>query len=85
MDLPAIILAILGITALLGVIVAYFARSRGTETIKLLQTNISAYKDAETLKDAQILVLKAQIAAKDEIIEIRDKTIERLVKNGKQN
>lgn len=83
MSIPAIILSILGLAAALGVIVAYFARSRGTETISLLQTNIQAYKDAEVLKDAKILVLENQITALKEVIDVRDKTIEKIIKNGK--
>lgn len=84
MQLPEIILAVLGVIVAAGLTTAYFARSRGTETIKLLQMNIQAYKDSETLKDAKILLLQGQLAAKDEVIEVRDRTIERLI-NGKKN
>lgn len=82
MNYAAIILSVLGVLAAVGAGVAYFARSRGKETIDLLQTNIEAYKDAEKLKDAKILVLENRIMALNDVIDIRDKTIERLVKNG---
>lgn len=75
MTLPAVILTVLGLVAALGVIVAYFARSRGTETINLLQSNINAYKDSEKLKDARIFYLEGQLTVKDE-------TIKRILKNG---
>lgn len=75
MEFPTIILAVLGIIATLGGTVAYFARSRGTETIKLLQTNIAAYKDSEKLKDARIYYLEGQLTVKDE-------TIKRLLKSS---
>lgn len=69
MDIPQIILAILGVVVAAGGIVAYFARSRGSETIKLLQTNINAYKDSEKLKDARIFYLEGQLTVKDETIK----------------
>lgn len=78
MELPSIILAVIGVLAASGGVVAYFARSRGTETIKLLQTNIDAYKDSEKLKDARIFYLEGQLTVKDE-------TIKRLLKNGKDS
>lgn len=83
MNTPAIIVAVLGIVASAGGITAYFARSRGTETIKLLLLNIQAYKDSETLKDAKILVLQNQIIALRDVIEVRDKTIQRIINNEK--
>lgn len=63
------IIATLGIIAAAGGVVAYFARSRGQETIKLLQTNIDAYKDSEKLKDARIFYLEGQLTVKDETIK----------------
>lgn len=83
MNLPALILSILGLIAAAGVVAAYFARSRGKETIDLLQTNIEAYKDSEKLKDTKILVLENRIMSLNDVIDVRDKTIERLV-NGKK-
>ncbi len=80
MNLPAIILAVLGIAAAAGGIAAYFSRSRGMGTIDLLQANIDAYKDAEKLKDAQITYLKGQIVAKDETID----NLNRLIKSRKK-
>lgn len=80
MDSASIILATIGVIAAAGVTTAYFARSRGTETIKLLQTNIQSYKDAEALKDAKILALQVQLQTKDDIItELLKKA-----KNGKK-
>jgi hypothetical protein len=69
MNLPTEILAVLGIIAALGVVAAYFARSRGQETIRLLQTNIQSYKDSEALKDAKILALQVEVQTKDNIIK----------------
>lgn len=78
MDIPEIILAVLAVVAAGGVIVAYFARSRGSETIRLLQVNIQSYKDAETLKDARITALEVQL-------QVKDDTIKELLKNAKTN
>lgn len=68
MDLPSIILAVLGIAAAAGVLTAYYRRSEGKETISLLETNITAYKDSEKLKDARIAYLQGQLVSKDETI-----------------
>lgn len=69
MELPQIILAIIAIAAGCGGIAAYFSRSRGTETIKLLQTNIDAYKDSEKLKDGRIAYLEGQLVNANETIK----------------
>lgn len=69
MDLPQIIIAVIGTVAAIGATIAYFARSRGSETIKLLQTNIDAYKDSEKLKDNRITYLEGQLTVKDETIK----------------
>lgn len=69
MDLPAIIAVIITLAVAAGGATAFFARSRGTETISLLQTNIQAYKDAEKLKDARIVYLEGQLVVKDETIK----------------
>lgn len=76
MDIPEIILASLAIIVGSGVTVAYFARSRGSETIRLLQVNIQSYKDAETLKDARINALEVQL-------QVKDDTIKELLRNAK--
>lgn len=68
MDYPTIILATLGIAAAAGFLTAYYRRSEGKETISLLETNITAYKDSEKLKDARIAYLQGQLVAKDETI-----------------
>lgn len=68
MNLPTIILAILGIAAAAGVLTAYYRRSEGKETISLLETNIQAYKDSERLKDGRISYLQGQLVSKDETI-----------------
>lgn len=68
MNYPAIILAVLGIAAAAGVLTAYYRRSEGKETISLLETNITAYKDSEKLKDARIAYLQGQLVSKDETI-----------------
>lgn len=76
MELPSIILATLGIAAAAGVLTAYYRRSEGKETISLLETNITAYKDSEKLKDQRIAYLEGQLVTKDE-------TIKRLLSDGK--
>lgn len=68
MDYPTIILATLGIATAAGVLTAYYRRSEGKETISLLETNITAYKDSEKLKDARISYLQGQLVSKDETI-----------------
>lgn len=78
MDIPEIIVAILGLVVAAGVTVAYFARSRGSETIRLLQVNVQSYKDESTLKDARIAALEVQL-------QVKDDTIKELLKNAKIN
>lgn len=74
MDVPELIVAIIALAVAAGAAVAFFARSKGTETISLLQANIDAYKDSEKLKDARIVYLEGQLVVKDE-------TIKRILKN----
>lgn len=69
MDIPEVILAIIGVVAAAGLVTAYYKRSEGAESIRLLQTNIQAYKDAEKLKDQRITFLEAQVYEKDQIIK----------------
>lgn len=76
MQLPIIILAVIGIIGAAAVTTAYFSRGRGKATIDLLQTNIDAYKDSEKLKDTRITYLEGQLVVKDE-------TIKRLLSDGK--
>lgn len=78
MELPQIILVAIAIAAACGGTAAYFSRSRGSETIKLLETNVTAYKDSEKLKDARIFYLEGQLVVKDE-------TIKRLLNDGSQS
>lgn len=68
MELSSIILAVIGVIVAAGVTTAYFARSRGSETIKLLQVQIQSYKDSEVLTAAKILALQVQVQTKDDII-----------------
>jgi len=75
MNFTLLIPAVLVLIAALGAVTAYFARSRGVETIRLLQINIQSYKDAEKLKDARIAYLEGQLTIKDE-------TIKRLLNDG---
>lgn len=75
MELPAEILAVLGIVAAGGALTAYFSRSRGNESIRLLELNVTAYKDSEKLKDQRIAYLEGQLFVKDE-------TIKRLLNDG---
>lgn len=63
------ILAALGVACTAGAISIWFARGRGNESIRLLQINISAYKDAEKLKDQRIVYLEGQLLVKDETIK----------------
>lgn len=76
MNLPTIILAILGIAAAAGILTAYYKRSEGKETERMLLVNIQAFKDSEKLKDQRISYLEGQIYTKDE-------TIKRLLNDGK--
>lgn len=76
MDYSTVIVAVLGVAAAAGGIAAWFSRSRGTDTVKLLQANIDAYKDSEKLKDARIFYLEGQLVVKDE-------TIKRLIANDR--
>lgn len=69
MTLSELILAILALAVAGGTTAAYFWRSRGKETIELLQTNIQAYKDSEKLKDQKITYLEGQLVIKDETIK----------------
>lgn len=69
MDYIKLALAILAAATVAGGATTWFARGRGTETIKLLQTNIDAYKDSERLKDARISYLEGQLITKDETIK----------------
>lgn len=61
-----------------GASTAWFARSRGANTINLLKTNIEAYKDSEKLKDSRISYLEGQLVAKDETIKNLNKLIDKL-------
>lgn len=69
MDFPQITLAILAVVVAAGGLTAYYKRSAGVESIRLLQVNIDAYKDSEKLKDARIAYLEGQLVIKDETIK----------------
>lgn len=69
MDAPTIILAVIGIAVAAGAVAAFFSRSQGTNTIKLLQINIQSFKDAEKLKDERIKYLEGQVYSKDQTIK----------------
>lgn len=77
MNYATVILAVLGIAAAAGVLTAYYRRSEGKETERLLLVNVQAYKDSEKLKDQRIAYLEGQIYTKDE-------TIKRLINDGKK-
>lgn len=69
MDLPEVILAVIGVAVAAGGVTAYYKRSEGMGSIELLQTNIQAYQDAAKLKDQRITFLEAQAYEKDQIIK----------------
>ena len=69
MNIPALILSILGIAAIAGTLAAYFRRSTSRETERILQANIEALKDSEKLKDQRIAYLEGQVYSKDETIK----------------
>lgn len=69
MDYAAIILIVLGIVGTAGVLAAYYKRGNGNETVRLLQINVTAYQDAEKLKDQRIAYLEGQLVIKDETIK----------------
>jgi hypothetical protein len=75
MEIITAILAVISLATLAGAASIWFARGRGTETIKLLQINVDSYKDAEKLKDQKIAYLEGQLMIKDE-------TIKRLLHDG---
>ena len=68
-------LAILSLASLAGAASIWFARGRGSETIKLLQINIQTYKDAEKLKDQKIAYLEGQLTTANETIKNLNKVI----------
>lgn len=68
-NIPAITAVILSLVIGAGALSGYFRRAQGQETIKLLQANVVAYKDAEKLKDQRIAYLEGQLYQKDQIIE----------------
>lgn len=78
MNTASLVLTTLGIIGTLGGLAAWFSRSRGLQTINLLEKNIEAYKDSEKLKDDRIAYLEGQLLVKDE-------TIKRLLNDGKSN
>lgn len=69
MELPTTIVSALTVVGALALLTAYYARGRGVGTIKLLETNIQAYKDAEKLKDQRIAYLEGQLTVKEETIK----------------
>lgn len=69
MNIPAEIAATITIVGALGLLVVWFGRSRGNETIRLLEINIQGYKDAEKFKDQRIAYLEGQLIIKDETIK----------------
>lgn len=69
MNLATTVLAALGIIAALGATAAYFRRSSGNETIRLLQINIQAFRDDIADKDRRIAYLEGQLVIKDETIK----------------
>lgn len=75
MELPSAILAVVAVIVAAGGVTAYYKRSAGVESIKLLQINVAAYKDSEKLKDQRIAYLEGQLVIKDE-------TIKRLLNDG---
>lgn len=68
MDIPSIILAILGIAVAAGVVTAYFKRSEGKETIDLLKANNDALKESLKIKRDRITYLQGVIDEKDRLI-----------------
>ncbi len=74
MNLPSLILTILGIAAIAGVAWAYLRASAGKTNRELLESNIEAYKDAIVLKDQEIAYWKGQAYSKDRTIEKLSRT-----------
>lgn len=69
MNLLSIVLAVLGITATVGIGWAYFRASAGKANRELLESNIVAYQDAIKLKEQRIAYLEGQVYSKDQTIE----------------
>lgn len=69
MNFPEVILAVIAVIVGAAGVAVYFKGSAGENTIKLLQTNIQAYKDSEKLKDSRIAYLEGQLVTKEETIK----------------
>lgn len=78
MDWPAIVLAILGISAAIAtVLTPLLNRGRNTSAVKSMQLTLDQYKITDQLKDQQLTAkdqeldyLKNQLYDKDQIIKV---------------
>lgn len=76
MNVPSLILAVLGVSAMAGLITAYYKRSEGKETIDLLKSNNDALKESLKIKRDRITYLQGVVDEKDRLISrlSRDKS-----------
>lgn len=80
MDLPTQVGAAIGIALLIGGAAVFFKKGGDKEASALDKNTIRAYRDSEIVKDKRIAYLEGQVNSRDDIIALRDKTIERLLK-----
>lgn len=80
MDIPQEILAAIGIAVLIGALAVFFKKGGDKEASALDKNTIRAYRDSEVVMNKRISFLEGQVNSRDDIIAMRDKTIERLLK-----
>lgn len=80
MSIPNTVSALILIALAIGGVAVFFKKGGDKEASALDQNTIRAYKENEVIMLKRIAFLEGQVNARDDIIEIRDKTIERLLK-----
>lgn len=78
MNLPMIILALIGAATAFGALALFFKKGGDKEASELDKNTIRAYRDSEAKLQLENAALKLQIQTKDDIIE-------RLLRDGKNS
>lgn len=78
MDLPTVILAILGVAVSAGAVTAYYRKGMGEEQLKVSQNIIDMQKEENALLVRKNTALQAQL-------DVANNVIERLSKDGKDS